>query len=58
MKLKMKNRSHRSDINRPRSRHGHKYKKYKKRLIIMIIISIKQHLSNNRGSIHENIKPR
>ena len=24
----------------------------------MIIISIKQHLSNNRGSIHENIKPR
>ena len=58
MKMKMKNRSHRYDINRPRSRHKHKYKKYKKRLIIMIIISIKQHLSNNRGPIHENIKPR
>ena len=25
--MKMKNRSHRYDINRPRSRHGHKYSK-------------------------------
>ena len=25
----MKNRSHRYDINRPRSRHGHKYSGYK-----------------------------
>ena len=25
MKLKMKNRSHRYDINQPRPRHGHKY---------------------------------
>ena len=30
MKMKMKNRSDRYDINRPRSRHGHKYNKYKK----------------------------
>ena len=26
--MKMKNRSHRYSINRPRSRHGHKYSKY------------------------------
>ena len=30
IKIEMKNRSHRYDINRPRSRHGHKYSKYKK----------------------------
>ena len=30
MKMKMKNRSHRYDINRPKSRRGHKYSKYKK----------------------------
>ena len=29
MRLKIKNRSHRYDLNRPRSRHGHKYTKYK-----------------------------
>ena len=29
MRLKMKNRSHRYDINRPRPRNGHKYIKYK-----------------------------
>ena len=29
MRLKMKNRSHRYDINRPRPRYGHKYTKYK-----------------------------
>ena len=27
MKMEMKNRSHRCDLNRPRSRHGHKYSK-------------------------------
>ena len=30
IKMKMKNRSHRYEINRPRSRHEHKYSKYKK----------------------------
>ena len=30
MKVNMKNRSHRYDINRPRSRQGYKYSKYKK----------------------------
>ena len=29
MKMKMKNRSHRSDITRRRARLGHKYAKYK-----------------------------
>ena len=28
--MKMKHRSHRYDINRPKSRHGQKYSKYKK----------------------------
>ena len=37
MKMKMKNRSHRYDINRPKSRHGHMYNKYKNRLGMMII---------------------
>ena len=46
MKMKMKNRSHRYDINRPRSRHGHKYSNYKKCLSMMTLLSIKQHLSN------------
>ena len=30
MEMKVKNRSHRYDINRPKFRHGHKYSKYKK----------------------------
>ena len=45
MTLKMKNRSHRYAINRPRSRHGHKYTKYKICLTIMMAICIKQNLS-------------
>ena len=46
MRLKMENRSHRYDKNRPRRRHGHKYTKYKMYLSIMMVISIKQHLNN------------
>ena len=35
--MKMKNRSHhRYDINTPRSRHGHKYNKYKKYLTTFV----------------------
>ena len=34
MKIKMKKRFHRHDINTPRSRHGQKYSKYKKCLSI------------------------
>ena len=46
--MKMKTRSHRYDIIRHRSRHGHnKYSKYKKCLnIMMMATGIKQHLSN------------
>ena len=36
---KIKNRSQRYDINMPRSRHGHKYTKYKIDLSIIIVIS-------------------
>ena len=46
MRLKMKNKSSRCDINRPRRRHGHKYTKYEICLDIMMTIYIKQHLSN------------
>ena len=44
--MKMKNRSHRYDKNRPRSRHGHKYSKYKKCFTMMMLIYIKEQLSN------------
>ena len=40
-----KNTSHRYDINRPRPRHGR-----------MMIICIKQHLSNIWSSIYEKVK--
>ena len=52
----MKNRSHKYGINRPRTRHGHKYTKYKIYLSIMMAISIKQQLSNILSSIHEKVK--
>ena len=42
--MKMKNRSHRYDINRPRSRHGRKYNKYMY-LTMMMLINIKQTLA-------------
>ena len=52
----MKNRSHRYDINRPRPRHGYKYTKYKMCLSVMMVISIKQHLSNIWSPIHAKVK--
>ena len=45
MRLKMKNRSQRYNINRRRPSHGHKYTKYKVCLSIMTVICIKQHLA-------------
>ena len=51
----MKNKSHRYDINWSRTRHGHKYTKYRICLIIMMIIGIKQHLSNTWSSIHKKL---
>ena len=55
-RLRMKNRSQIYDINRSRSRHGHKYTKYKNYHSIMVVICIKQHLSNIRSSTHEKVK--
>ena len=46
MKIKMKNRSHKYDINKPRSRHGHKYSKYKNCVTMVMLLYIKQHLRN------------
>ena len=46
IRLEMQNRSSRYDINGPRHRHGHKYTKNKICLDIMMVICIKQHLSN------------
>ena len=45
MRLKLKNKSHRYDINRPKPRHGQKHTKYKMCLSITMVICIKQHLS-------------
>ena len=53
VKMKMKNWSHRYDINRTRSRHGHKYSKYKR---MMMLICSKQHLSNIWSWIHAKVK--
>ena len=46
MRLKVKSRSHRYDLNRPSPKNGHKHTKYKMCLNIMMVICIKQHLSN------------
>ena len=46
IKMKMEYRSYRYDINRSKSRHGIKYTKYKKCLSMIMLICIKQHLSN------------
>ena len=50
MKMKIKNRSHRFDMNSPRSRHGHKYNKYKVSQYddaYMLEETTKQHLKLN-----------
>ena len=52
----MKNRSQRYDINRARPRHGHKYATYEMCLSTLMVICIKQHLSNILSSIHEKVK--
>ena len=56
MRLKVKNRIRRYYINRPRPRHGRKYTKYKSCLSIMMVIGVKQHLSNICSSIQDKIK--
>ena len=52
----MKISSYRYDINRHRPRHRHKYTKYKMCLSIIMVICVKQHLSNIWSSIHEKVK--
>ena len=56
MMLKMKNRLHRYDINRTRSRYGHKYSIYDMFLSVMMFMYNKQHLSNIWSWIHEKVK--
>ena len=56
MRLEMKNRSSRYNINRPRLRHGRKCTKHKKCLDIMMFISIRQHLNYISSLIHEKVK--
>ena len=51
--LKIKNRSHTYDINRPRPRNGQKYTKCEMCLSIMMV---KQHLNNIWSSIHYKVK--
>ena len=46
MKMKMKSISQRYDINKHRARHGHKYTKHKNCHRVMMLICIKQQLSN------------
>ena len=56
MKKKKKNGSHRYKINRHISTYGHKYRKYKNCLIMIMLTCTNQHLSNIWGSIHEKVK--
>ena len=42
MNMKMKNRSHRHGINRPKSRYGRKSSKYKKCLSVIMFLCIKK----------------
>ena len=47
MKIKTKkNRPHKYEISRPRSRHGHNYRKHKRCLSMVMLLCIRQHLSN------------
>ena len=55
MKMKMKNKLHRYDKNKSESRQGHKYSKYKKCVSMMMLLCIKQHLSNIWSSIYEKL---
>ena len=55
MKIRRKNRSHKYYINRPRPWHGHTYTEYKKCPSIMVLICIKQYLSNIWSWIYEKV---
>ena len=51
MKMKVKIKSHRYDMNKLRSRHGLNCSKYEKRLTLVMVMCIKQH-----EKVHEKIK--
>ena len=55
-KLKTKNRWYIYDMNRSRIWHGYKYTKYQTYFRIMMVMYIKQYLSNIWTSIHEKVK--
>ena len=55
-KTKMEIDSRKYETNRHRCRHGHKYSKHMNCLSMMILICIKQHLSNIWSSVHKNVK--
>ena len=55
-RLKTKNRWYRYDMNRSRIRHGYKSTKYQIYFSIMMVMYIKQYLSNIWTSIHEKVK--
>ena len=52
----MKYRLHRYDINRHKSRHGHKYIKNKKCSSVITVTCIKQHITGIWRSINEKVK--
>ena len=56
METKKKIRLQRRDINTPRSRHRHRYSKFKRRLIMKMLVCTKQHLNNIQSSIYEKVK--
>ena len=56
IRLKMKNRSNKYDINWTNPRQGHKYTKYEFCLSIIMTMCIKQHLRNIWRSVHEKVK--
>ena len=52
----MKNRLHIYDINTPKLRYVHEYTKYKIFLSIMVVICIRENLSNTWSSVQEKVK--
>ena len=56
METKKKIRLQRRDINTPRSRHRHRYSKFKRRFIMIMLVFTKQHLNNIQSSIYEKVK--
>ena len=61
MEIKLKNRLHRYGINRPQSRDGHKYGKYKKCIKMMMLIymyqaTLQQHLKANSWKIEATLR--